>query len=85
MIPRLDSVVDLGRDKKRMSDEDSRRQPASVNKLLEAFFGPPESRTEIQLLADEVGLGKTFVALATALCRSGCYAEQTERRSSRPI
>lgn len=66
MIPRLDNVVDLGRDQKRMSDEDPRRQPASVDKLLESFFGPPESRTEIQLLADEVGMGKTFVALATA-------------------
>jgi hypothetical protein len=49
-----------------MSDEDPRRQPASVNKLLEAFFGSPKARTEIQLLADEVGMGKTFVALATA-------------------
>ena len=66
MIPRLDNVVDLGRDQKRMSDEDPRRQPASVNKLLEAFFGSLETRTEIQLLADEVGMGKTFVALATA-------------------
>ena len=66
MIPRLDSAVDLGRDQKRMSDEDPQRQPASVNKLLEAFFGSLESRTEIQLLADEVGMGKTFVALATA-------------------
>jgi len=66
MIPRLDSAVDLGRDQKRMSDEDPQRQPASVNKLLEAFFGSLDSRTEIQLLADEVGMGKTFVALATA-------------------
>lgn len=66
MIPHLDSAVDLGRDQKRMSEEDPRRQPASVNKLLKAFFGPPESRSEIQLLADEVGMGKTFVALATA-------------------
>lgn len=66
MIPRLDSVVDLGRDQKRMSDEDPRRQPDSVNKILDVFFGPLESRTEIQLLADEVGMGKTFVALATA-------------------
>lgn len=66
MIPRLDTVIDLGRDQKRMSDEDPRRQPASVSKLLEAFFGPLETRAEIQLLADEVGMGKTFVALATA-------------------
>lgn len=66
MIPHLDSAVDLGRDQKRMSEEDPRRQPASVNKLLEAFFGSQATRTEIQLLADEVGMGKTFVALATA-------------------
>jgi len=37
-----------------------------VDKILAVFFGPAELRTEIQLLADEVGLGKTFVALATA-------------------
>jgi hypothetical protein len=66
MIPQLDAAVDLARDKKRMSEEDPRRQPASVNKLLNAFFGSPELRCEIQLLADEVGMGKTFVALATA-------------------
>ncbi len=66
MIPRLNPVVDLGRDQKRMSDEDPRRQPASVDMILEAFFGESAARTEIQLLADEVGMGKTFVALATA-------------------
>ncbi len=44
MIPRLDNVVDLGPDQKRMSDEDPRRQQASVNKLLEAFFGSLETR-----------------------------------------
>lgn len=66
MMPQLDTVIDLARDKKRMSEEDPRRQPASVNKILNAFFGPPELRSEIQLLADEVGMGKTFVALATA-------------------
>lgn len=66
MIPRLDDAIDLARDKKRMSEENPRRQPASVNKILSAFFGPPAQRCEIQLLADEVGMGKTFVALATA-------------------
>lgn len=66
MIPRLDSAVDLGRDQDRMSAEDAGRQHATVEAILAVFFGPPESRTEIQLLADEVGLGKTFVALATA-------------------
>src|SRR5438046_8496043 len=66
MIPRLDTAIDLGRDKDRMSGEDAGRQHATVDKILARFFGPPELRTEIQLLADEVGLGKTFVALATA-------------------
>ena len=42
MIPRLDNAVDLGRDQNRMSDEDPRRQHASVDKLLKAFFGAPE-------------------------------------------
>ena len=66
MIPRLDSAVDLGRDQDRMSSEDANRQHNTVDKILATFFGLPESRIEIQLLADEVGLGKTFVALATA-------------------
>jgi hypothetical protein len=66
MIPRLGSVVDLGHDKERMSHEDAVRQRCTVDKILAAFFGPPETRSELQLLADEVGLGKTFVALATA-------------------
>ncbi len=66
MIPCLDIAVDLGRDKERMSDEDTVRQHATVDKILAVFYGRPELRTEIQLLADEVGLGKTFVALATA-------------------
>jgi hypothetical protein len=66
MIPRLDATVDLGLDQDRMSDEDAGRQHATVDRILAVFFGPPEIRTETQLLADEVGLGKTFVALATA-------------------
>lgn len=67
MTPYLnESEIDLGLDKKRMSNEDPRRQPASVNKILRGFYGPLESNVEIQLLADEVGMGKTFVALATA-------------------
>ena len=37
-----------------------------MNRLLAAFFGPPAERREVQLLADEVGLGKTFVALGVA-------------------
>jgi hypothetical protein len=77
MIPVLDNAVDLGLDRERMSDEDAGRQHATVNRILASFFGPPETRTEIQLLADEVGLGKTFVALATA------YAVLDAMRSKR--
>ncbi len=63
---RLDAAVDLGLDRDRMPAEDAARQHATVNRILAVFFGPLEIRSEIQLLADEVGLGKTFVALATA-------------------
>lgn len=67
MIPRLDrTVIDLGKDRERMSEQDARRQHATVGRILERFFGHSDVRLEVQLLADEVGLGKTFVALATA-------------------
>ena len=66
MAIQLDPVIDLGRDSKRMSPDDKKRQELTVDRLLSAFSGPPEKRREVQLLADEVGLGKTFVALATA-------------------
>ncbi len=62
----LDPALNLGRDSERMTPEDTRRQEATVNCLLRAFSAPLNDRREIQLLADEVGLGKTFVALATA-------------------
>ena len=65
--PILDrSILDLGMDADRMTDVDAERQHATVNRLLAAFFGPTSKRREVQLLADEVGLGKTFVALAAA-------------------
>ncbi len=67
MIPGLDrAVIDLGKDHERMSEQDACRQHATVARILERFFGPGDRRLEVQLLADEVGLGKTFVALATA-------------------
>lgn len=66
MVLQLDQDLDLGRDKERMTPEDARRQEVSANRLLQAFSAPLADRREIQLLADEVGLGKTFVALAVA-------------------
>src|SRR3569623_640736 len=66
MTLRLDPVLNLGLDGKRMTPDDTRRQEATTNWLLKAFTGPLVDRREVQLLADEVGLGKTFVALASA-------------------
>lgn len=62
------SAYDLGADKTRMKDaNDVERQHATVDALLGRFFSDdPERRWELQLVADEVGMGKTFVALATA-------------------
>ena len=59
---------DLGRDKTRMKNEsDAVRQSETVDEILKRFFDKdPEIRSEIQILADEVGMGKTFVALAAA-------------------
>lgn len=59
---------DLGRDKDRIKDpNDAARQRRTVENLLERFFHPrPSRRFEIQILADEVGMGKTFVALGLA-------------------
>jgi len=58
--------LDLGKDPGRVGPEDKSRQVATVNALLASFTGPMNQRRELQVLADEVGLGKTFVALATA-------------------
>lgn len=67
MIP-FSSDIDLGHDKDRMRDpKDKQRQTATARTLLERFFAEdPEKRFPVQVLADEVGMGKTFVALAAA-------------------
>ena len=59
---------DLGRDRTRISDpKDAARQQRTVDVLLDRFFNPKSAqRSEIQILADEVGMGKTFVALGLA-------------------
>src|SRR5512142_3381899 len=67
MIPRLDvAEIDLGKDMSRMSKDHADRQSATVSRILDAFFSEENRRREVQLLADEVGMGKTFVALAVA-------------------
>src|SRR5690349_23916272 len=47
---------------------DCARQMATGEAILEKFFTrDPEQRREISILADEVGLGKTYMALAVAV------------------
>jgi hypothetical protein len=58
---------DLGRDTDRMKARDAARQTATVDAILERFFrDDSDRRFEVQILADEVGMGKTFVALGVA-------------------
>jgi len=66
MTLRLDPILDLGGDTDRMTAVYKRRQEATVDVFLQAFSASGRDRREVQLLADEVGMGKTFVALATA-------------------
>jgi hypothetical protein len=67
MIP-LSEQFDLGRDTTRIKDRrDADRQSLTARQLLARLFHPKkDQRWELQLLADEVGMGKTFVSLAVA-------------------
>lgn len=67
MIP-LSKAFHLGRDRSRIKDErDGARQQATAAALLgRLFHDDPVRRWETQILADEVGMGKTFVSLAVA-------------------
>ncbi len=60
--------IDLGQDKTRMKDvRDAQRQRSTVETILRRFTSEDlTERWELQLLADEVGMGKTFVALGVA-------------------
>jgi len=60
--------IDLGRDRTRIKDlRDADRQKDTTAALLDRFFHEDDDcRWEIQLVADEVGMGKTYVALAAA-------------------
>lgn len=62
------NAFDLGLDRTRMKNpEDAARQHATAGALLERLFHHDSRRRwEVQILADEVGMGKTFVALAVA-------------------
>jgi hypothetical protein len=60
--------MNLGKDTLRMRNpDDVIRQTRTVERLLERFTADQaEDRRLFQVLADEVGMGKTFVALGTA-------------------
>ncbi len=58
---------DLGRDSTRIKDPKDAARRSQRWSLLDRFFTPRSTqRFEIQILADEVGMGKTFVALGLA-------------------
>jgi hypothetical protein len=52
----------------RQIEHDCQRQTETTNAILRRYFGPKDrERRELMILADEVGLGKTYVALAVAV------------------
>ena len=61
------TAFQLGADRSRMNEADTRRQEQTVERLLARLYSDDRDACRLfQLLADEVGMGKTFVALATA-------------------
>ena len=64
----LTPALDLGADHTRMKDRNEvARQITTAERLLRRLFDQRSPDfTELQLLADEVGMGKTFVALSIA-------------------
>jgi hypothetical protein len=75
---RLSPSIDLGKSLRRLFgddqlstariEQDQLRQEATAQEILNRFTSAHDSeRREINLLADEVGLGKTYVALAVAV------------------
>lgn len=75
---KLSSEIDLGRSLRQVFgnkadftaqiQQDCERQSETTNAILRRFFGSGDrERRELMILADEVGLGKTYVALAVAV------------------
>ena len=67
MIP-VSSEFDLGLDKDRIKDpSDAERQTRTASHVLDRLYTSDDDRRwEMQIVAAEVGMGKTFVALAVA-------------------
>jgi len=75
---KLSADIDLGRSLRQVFgnnpdftaqiEQDCARQSDTTSAILRRFLGSNESeRRELMILADEVGLGKTYVALAVAI------------------
>jgi hypothetical protein len=75
---KISSEIDLGRSLRQVFgnkadftaqiEQDCARQSDTTRAILRRFFGTKENeRRELMILADEVGLGKTYVALAVAI------------------
>ncbi|MCY2939538.1 MAG: hypothetical protein NTV55_14430, partial [Planctomycetota bacterium] len=75
---KLSPEIDLGRSLRQLFGsngdftqqiaQDCARQSETASAILHRFFAAQErDRRELMILADEVGLGKTFVALAVAV------------------
>jgi hypothetical protein len=67
-VIRIPEELDLGRDQTRMKDRrDAERQALTVQTLLDRMYpSDPAESSHLQIVADEVGMGKTFVALGVA-------------------
>lgn len=65
-----ESHIQLAND--RISQEDAGRQRRAAIEILARLHGQPGI-----VLADEVGMGKTFVALAVAVSMAGCWIGRT--------
>jgi hypothetical protein len=97
---KLSPNIDLGKSLRQVFGDDPKsaaqvehdrsRQEATTNAILKRFVARnPGNRRELMILADEVGLGKTYVALAVALS-PGCDSEggisrwPARKQASRP-
>lgn len=80
-------LVNLGADRVRMKDQrDVDRQQATVQHLLDRFYtDKEEEQYELQVVADEVGMGKTFVALATAFAMLEARREDPEEQKNASV
>ena len=66
MMIQLPKHLNLGLDEANIKKQDADRQMQTAKELIRRLFGSDVDCFHTQLLADEVGMGKTFVSLAVA-------------------